>query len=66
MNEPGRITVAGLDVLGELHAAGGDLSRNGVFVNGVRVKGSQSLHNGDIVRLGTEELRFEAERRSTE
>lgn len=43
-----------------------DLSRNGVFVNGVRVKGSQRLHNGDIVRLGAEELRFEAQRGSTE
>ncbi len=37
-----------------------DLSRNGVFVNGKRVKGSQLLRNGDVVRLGTEELRFEA------
>ncbi|GAC1417904.1 MAG: hypothetical protein NVSMB53_16940 [Gemmatimonadaceae bacterium] len=37
-----------------------DLSRNGVFVNGKRVKGSHLLRNGDVVRLGTEELRFEA------
>jgi hypothetical protein len=38
-----------------------DRSRNGVFVNGVRVKGSHFLRNGDVVRLGTEELRFEAD-----
>jgi hypothetical protein len=37
-----------------------DLSRNGVFVNGERVNGSHLLRNGDVVRLGTEELRFEA------
>jgi pSer/pThr/pTyr-binding forkhead associated (FHA) protein len=37
-----------------------DLSRNSVFVNGLRVKGSHLLRNGDVVRLGTEELRFEA------
>lgn len=38
-----------------------DRSRNGVFVNGERVKGSHPLRNGDIIRLGTEELRFEAD-----
>lgn len=38
-----------------------DRSRNGVFVNGERVKGSHQLVNGDIVRLGSEELRFEAD-----
>jgi len=38
-----------------------DRSRNGVFVNGVRVKRSEYLRNGDIVRVGTEELRFEAD-----
>lgn len=38
-----------------------DRSRNGVFVNGVRVKRSQLLRNGDVVRVGTEELRFEAD-----
>lgn len=37
-----------------------DLSRNGVFVNGKRVKTSQLLRNGDVLRLGSEELRFEA------
>lgn len=38
-----------------------DRSRNGVFVNGVRVKGSHFLRNGDVIRLGSEELRFEAD-----
>lgn len=38
-----------------------DRSRNGVFVNGARVKGSHFLRNGDVVRLGSEELRFEAD-----
>ncbi len=38
-----------------------DRSRNGVFVNGERVKGSHQLQSGDIFRLGTEELRFEAD-----
>lgn len=38
-----------------------DRSRNGVFVNGERVKGSHPLRNGDVIRLGTEELRFEAD-----
>jgi len=38
-----------------------DRSRNGVFINGDRVKGSQLLRNGDVVRLGNEELRFEAD-----
>ncbi|MDQ3673518.1 MAG: hypothetical protein M3365_03960 [Gemmatimonadota bacterium] len=32
-----------------------------MFINGERVKGSQPLRNGDVVRLGTEELRFEAD-----
>lgn len=43
-----------------------DRSRNGVFVNGVRVKGSHLLSNGDVVRLGSEELRFEADPGSKE
>ena len=38
-----------------------DRSRNGVFVNGERVKGPHPLRNGDVIRLGTEELRFEAD-----
>jgi hypothetical protein len=43
-----------------------DRSRNGVFVNGARVKGSHLLRNGDVVRLGSEELRFEADLPFTE
>ena len=38
-----------------------DLSTNGVFVNGVRVKGSQTLARGDVIRIGTEEFRFYAD-----
>lgn len=38
-----------------------DRSRNGVFLNGVRVRDSHLLQNGDVVRLGTEEVRFEAD-----
>lgn len=38
-----------------------DRSRHGVFVNGVQVKGTHLLQNGDVVRLGIEELRFEAD-----
>jgi pSer/pThr/pTyr-binding forkhead associated (FHA) protein len=38
-----------------------DLSTNGVFVNGVRVKGSQTLARGDVIRVGTEEFRFYAD-----
>ncbi|HEU4748681.1 MAG TPA: FHA domain-containing protein [Gemmatimonadaceae bacterium] len=37
-----------------------DQSRNGAFVNGTRVREPQILYNGDVIRLGTEELRFEA------
>lgn len=38
-----------------------DLSTNGVFVNGVRVKGAQTLARGDVIRIGTEEFRFYAD-----
>lgn len=37
-----------------------DRSRNGVFINGAQVREPQILYNGDVIRLGTEELRFEA------
>ena len=38
-----------------------DLSTNGVFVNGTRVKGAQTLARGDVIRIGTEEFRFYAD-----
>ena len=43
-----------------------DLSTNGVFVNGDRVKYSALLGRGDVIRLGSEELRFYADVRATE
>jgi hypothetical protein len=38
-----------------------DLSTNGVLVNGSRVKYSVLLKRGDVIRLGSEELRFDAD-----
>jgi hypothetical protein len=38
-----------------------DLSTNGVFVNGDRVKYSVLLGRGDVIRLGSEEFRFHAD-----
>ena len=38
-----------------------DLSTNGVFVNGQRVKGAHTLARGDVIRVGTEEFRFYAD-----
>jgi hypothetical protein len=43
-----------------------DLSTNGVLVNGNRVKYSVLLKRGDVIRLGSEELRFHAEAASPE
>jgi pSer/pThr/pTyr-binding forkhead associated (FHA) protein len=43
-----------------------DLSTNGTFVNGRRVAESQLLGMGDIIRIGDEELRFEADPASLE
>jgi pSer/pThr/pTyr-binding forkhead associated (FHA) protein len=37
-----------------------DVSTNGTFVNGRRVNGTQILGMGDMIRIGSEELRFEA------
>ena len=36
-----------------------DVSRNGTYVNGRRVRGAQLLRTGDVVRIGDEEFRFE-------
>src|SRR5919202_5148784 len=36
-----------------------DVSRNGTFVNGRRVRGAQLLRSGDVLRIGEEEFRFE-------
>ncbi|MFN2564019.1 MAG: FHA domain-containing protein [Gemmatimonadaceae bacterium] len=38
-----------------------DLSTNGVFVNGERVKYSVLLGRGDVIRLGSDEFRFHAD-----
>jgi FHA domain len=38
-----------------------DLSTNGVLVNGVRVKYSVLLGRGDVIRLASEEFRFDAD-----
>jgi pSer/pThr/pTyr-binding forkhead associated (FHA) protein len=43
-----------------------DQSTNGVLVNGVRIEGAQRLGRGDIVRIGDEELRFDADDTSFE
>jgi pSer/pThr/pTyr-binding forkhead associated (FHA) protein len=43
-----------------------DLSTNGVFVNGDRVKYSALLGRGDVIRLGSEEFRFHADERGTD
>ncbi len=37
-----------------------DVSRNGTFVNGVRVNRSRVLRVGDVVRIGDEEFQFDA------
>ena len=38
-----------------------DASTNGTFVNGRRVDGSEVLGMGDVIRIGDEEFRFDAE-----
>jgi hypothetical protein len=38
-----------------------DSSSNGTFVNGRRVEGAQVLGMGDVVRIGREQFRFEAD-----
>lgn len=43
-----------------------DLSTNGVWVNGVRVEGSCVLGQHDVIRIGHEEFRFEADSASFE
>ena len=43
-----------------------DRGINGVFVNGARVDGSRVLQRGDVIRVGTEELRFDADAGSFE
>jgi pSer/pThr/pTyr-binding forkhead associated (FHA) protein len=37
-------------------------STNGTFVNGERMNGRHRLHDGDVVRIGQTELRFERPR----
>ena len=36
-----------------------DVSRNGTYVNGRRVRGARLLRTGDLLRIGEEEFRFE-------
>lgn len=43
-----------------------DRGLNGVFVGGARVDGSRLLHRGDVVRIGSEEFRFDADASSYE
>jgi pSer/pThr/pTyr-binding forkhead associated (FHA) protein len=43
-----------------------DESTNGVFVNGARIQGATLLRQGDRVRMGKTELRFEADEASFE
>jgi pSer/pThr/pTyr-binding forkhead associated (FHA) protein len=43
-----------------------DTSTNGVWVNGAKVEGSHVLGVGDVLRLGGEEFRFEADEASFE
>jgi pSer/pThr/pTyr-binding forkhead associated (FHA) protein len=38
-----------------------DLSTNGVFVNGSRIEGTQTLGRADVIRLANEEFRFYAD-----
>ena len=42
-----------------------DMSSNGVFVNGERVRGSQRLARADVIRVGGEEFRFYADMLAT-
>jgi pSer/pThr/pTyr-binding forkhead associated (FHA) protein len=39
-----------------------DVSRNGTFVNGRRVRGTRLLRAGDVLRIGDEEFRFDVNR----
>jgi hypothetical protein len=39
-----------------------DVSRNGTFVNGLRINGARVLRVGDVLRIGDEEFQFEAGR----
>ena len=43
-----------------------DRGINGVFVNGVRVDGSRLLARGDVIRIGEDEFRFDADAGSFE
>ncbi|MDI9939172.1 FHA domain-containing protein [Rhodococcus sp. IEGM 1351] len=37
------------------------LSRNGTFVNGTRIRGRQTLHPGDVIRIGESTLTYHGE-----
>ena len=37
------------------------LSRNGTFVNGTRIRGRQTLHPGDVIRIGESTLTYDGE-----
>ena len=43
-----------------------DRSTNGVLVNGTRVQGSELLRQGDVIRIGDRDFRFEADEASFE
>lgn len=42
-----------------------DQSENGTYVNGRRIDGEYSLGIGDVIRIGTEEFQFDADRPDT-
>src|SRR5262245_55532936 len=33
-------------------------ARNGVFLNGVRIEGSEPLNDGDVIRIGSQDIGF--------
>ena len=43
-----------------------DRSTNGILVNGTRIQGSELLRQGDVVRVGDRDFRFEADEASFE
>ncbi|AKF06949.1 Transcriptional regulatory protein UhpA [Sandaracinus amylolyticus] len=43
-----------------------DASRNGVRVNGEKIRGAHLLHDGDKIRVGTVEMQFEVEDEATD
>lgn len=61
LTSPGVSRLHAVIVAGLLGYTLSDRSVNGVWVNGVRVEGTHLLGQGDVLRLGLEEFRFEAD-----